>query len=435
MTWGVCSAADAKDVERPNILVILADDLGYADLGVQGCKDIRTPNIDSIALNGIRFTNGYVSGPVCSPTRAALMSGQYQQRHGDGGLTGKPDNKEGLSHDITTVAERLRQAGYTTGLIGKWHLGEGENFPLKRGFDEFYGHLSGSRGYYPMDDKAIAFYMKNPTKGDPRIYRQDQVVADPEYTTDAFGDEAVAFIGRHREQPFFLYLSFNAVHEPIQLCKRLLSEYAGIKDETRRDYATTTAAMDEAVGKTLEALSSNGLDEKTIVFFLSDNGGPITWLSVNGSSNGILRGEKSTTWEGGVRVPFFVRWSGSLPQGVIYDHPVIQMDITATALALAGLELRPEWKLDGVNLMPYLTGKNLSPPHDVLFWSFYKQWAIRRGNWKLVEAWDSKENPLVGPMLFNLTEDVGETKDLSAQHPEIVQELKALHQDWEKSWK
>jgi arylsulfatase A-like enzyme len=412
---------------KPNIVVILADDLGYGDIGVHGCKDIPTPHIDALAHDGVCCTSGYVSAPYCSPSRAALLTGRYQQRFGhefnpallkDGGAG------QGLHPGETTLAQRLKDTGYATALIGKWHLGEEEKFhPLQRGFQEFFGFLAGAHNYLHSDDIGYG-----------PIYRGHDRVEFDGYLTDVLAREAVAFIDRNRDRPFYLHLAFNAVHTPLQAKEATLRKFASIKDPTRRTYAAMTALLDDGVGAVLGKLHDAGLDEQTLVFFLSDNGGAIGKFAANGSRNGPLRGSKGDTWEGGIRVPFLVRWAGHLPAGKIYDHPVIQLDIHATALAAAGVEIKPEWKLDGINLLPFLAGEDRGEPHAALYWRFGEQMAIRMGDWKLVRA-DLATNREFGdiaprPMLFNLTEDIGERKDQAAARPEKVREMLAAWQKW-----
>jgi arylsulfatase A-like enzyme len=421
-------AAVAAEAAKPNIVILLADDMGYADAGFQGCKDIPTPHLDSLAQSGVRCTSGYVSGPYCSPTRAGLMTGRYQTRFGhEFNPGGGPEM--GLPTTETTLADRLKAAGYATGLVGKWHLGSAPKFhPERRGFDEFFGFLGGAHTYFAENTQTIL--------------RGTKPAREKEYLTDAFGREAVAFIERHKDRPFFLYLAFNAVHTPMEATEDRLARFASIEDRRRRTYAAMTSAMDEAIGRVLAALQSRGLDEKTLVFFLSDNGGPtMPGTTINGSSNAPLRGSKRTTLEGGIRVPFVVRWKGTLPGGRVYQHPVIQLDILPTALAAAGVEPKAEWKLDGVSLLPYLLGHNLGQPHDTLYWRFGPQMAIRRGDWKLVRydvAADGqsgnspkgRQPGVTSPKLYNLAEDIGESRDVAAEHPEKVQELQSAWQAW-----
>lgn len=409
----VASGSPAR--RPPNILVIVADDLGYGDLGCHGGKDIPTPNIDSIAASGVRCTSGYVSGPYCSPTRAGLLTGRYQQRYGHEFNPGPPSDANvevGLSLAETTLADRLKAAGYATGMVGKWHLGHAEKFnPVNRGFQEYFGFLGGAHAYHP-GGKA---------DGANSIMRGTKPVEEPEYLTDAFGREAVAYIDRHQKDPFFLYLTFNAVHTPMQAPPKVLERFAaGIADEKRRTYAAMLASMDDAVGAVLAKLRATGLEEQTLIFFVSDNGGP---TGANASRNTPLSGNKSSTWEGGIRVPFLMQWKGTLPAGKVYEQPVIQLDIHPTALAAAGAPMPAEKPLDGVDLLPFLSGKKEGAPHAALFWRFGDQTAVRAGNFKLLGQKGAQQ-------LFDLSADIGETKDLSAQQPEKLKELKAAYDAW-----
>jgi arylsulfatase A-like enzyme len=420
--------AAAQSPRRPNVIIILADDLGYGDLSIHGSRDVSTPHIDSIARTGVRCTGGYVSAPYCSPSRAGLLTGRYQQRFGhefNPQLLAKGGKGQGLAPSEVTLAARLKAAGYATGLLGKWHQGEEDRFhPLNRGFSEFFGFLPGAHPYFRSDDKNWG-----------PIYRGRQRVEVDGYLTDVLAREAVAFIDRHRKEPFFLYLAFNAVHTPLEVPEAVLKQFARVKDPKRRIHLAMTAALDTAVGKVLDKLRSAGMEENTLIFFLSDNGGPTTKFAPNASSNGPLRGSKGDTWEGGIRVPFFVRWKGHLPAGKLYDHPVIALDIHATALAAAGIAARPEWKLDGVNLLPFLKGENAAAPHAALFWRFGEQMAVRAGDWKLVrpDLSDREFGRIAGkPMLFNLREDIGEKNDLAAKHPDRVKELLGKWQGWNK---
>jgi arylsulfatase A-like enzyme len=419
---GPATAADAP--RKPNVLIVLADDQGYADTGFQGCRDIPTPNIDSIAAGGVRCTNGYVSGPYCSPTRAGLLTGRYQQRFGHEFNPGseRADAVFGLPLTETTMADRLKAAGYATGLVGKWHLGGAAKFhPQQRGFDEFFGFLGGAHPYFPG-------------MGAP-IFRGTTTVMETEYLTDTFAREAVGFIDRHKAGPFFLYLAFNAVHTPMHATDDRLKKFASIPDKTRRTYAAMSLAMDEAVGKVLEKLRSENLENDTLVFFFSDNGGPtMVGTTINGSRNDPLRGSKRTTLEGGIRVPFAVRWPGHLPAGTVYDRPVIQLDILPTALAAAGAEAKPEWHLDGVNLLPHLGGEKSPPPHEVLYWRLGAQTAVRVGDWKLVRydttADGERGGGVTAARLYHLAEDVGEAHDLAAKEPDRAKELEEVWRKW-----
>jgi len=401
----------AVAAEKPNILVFLCDDTGWAEFGFQGNKQIPTPQIDSIAKGGVRFPQGYVSGPYCSPTRAGLLTGRYQTRFGH--EFNSTARETGLSLDETTMAERLRSLGYATCAIGKWHLGaKPDYYPTARGFDEFYGTLANSAFFRPMQ------FVDSRESTDPHR------VKDPDfYTTDAYADRAVDWIGKQKDKPWFLYVPFNAQHAPLQATEKYLDRFKNIKNEKRRTFAAMMSAMDDAVGKILDKVRDMGEEENTLIFFLADNGGPTGSTT---SRNHPLRGFKSTTWEGGVRVPFCAQWKGKLPAGKTYEHPIIQLDILPTAIAAAGAEVDPAWKLDGVNLLPYLTGDNSEQPHETLYWRFGKQWAIRHGDWKLVAG---NGGDMAGA-LFNLADDKEESKNLAADNPEKVQELKALWDEW-----
>lgn len=421
---------DAAAQSRPNILVILVDDFGFGDLSIHGCEDIPTPQIDALAAGGVRCTQGYISAPQCSPTRAGLMTGRYQQRFGHEYNSAIEGSRLSLAE--VTLAERLKKAGYATGLVGKWHLGDDEqHHPLARGFDEFFGFLGGANPYLPQGPQGVV----------PRILRGREPAQEKGFLTEAFAREAAAFIERHKEQPFFLYLAFNATHGPLQASQKYLDRFASIADEKRRTFAAMTSAMDDAVGIVLDKVRSAKLEENTLIFFCSDNGGP---TDVNASRNDPYRGVKGEVREGGIHTPFFVRWKGKLPAGKTYEQPVIQLDIHPTALAAAGVTVPAEAKLDGVNLLPYLTGEKAGQPHDVLYWRFNfpprqpdrSKWSIRQGAWKLFTDIDGNRARRAagtgneGVHLVNLATDPREEKDLSAQHPEKVKELKAMWDKW-----
>jgi arylsulfatase A-like enzyme len=434
---------------KPNILIILADDLGYADLGFQGCKDIPTPNLDTLASSGVRFTNGYVSGSWCSPTRAGLLTGRYQERWGH------EQAQHALSLSEVTIADRLKAAGYATGIVGKWHLGTSpEHHPQQRGFDEFFGFLRGGHSYMSgvphivFPDRTGAGQDFTATE-QGRVLLEDQIlrgtehVDEQEYLTDAFAREAVSFIERHKKDPFFLFLSFNAVHTPMHATDDRLEKFASIADPMRRIYAAMTLAMDEAVGRVTDKLRQADLEQDTLIFFCSDNGGPtVQKFAYNASQNTPLRGSKGITLEGGIRVPFVISWKGHLPAGEVYDPQVIQLDFLPTALAAAGVEAKPEWKLDGVNLLPHLKGQASAPPHDVLYWRSIGQMAVRKGDWKLVTYMSKidegdilrEDSPAPTPhRLYNLSSDIGETNDLAGSETEKFNELKSLWDKWNAS--
>ena len=431
VAFALILAAGNASAAPPNILLILIDDFGYGDLSCHGCKDIPTPQIDALAAGGVRCTQGYISAPQCSPTRAGLLTGRYQQRFGHEYNSAIEGSRLSLAE--TTLAERLKKAGYQTGLVGKWHLGEDEaHHPLARGFDEFFGFLGGANPYLPAGPRMVV----------PRILRGREPAEEKAFLTAAFAREAAAFSEGHQRQPFFLYLAFNATHGPLQAPPEYLAKFAAIADEKRRTYAAMTSALDDAVGVVLAKLKACGLEENTLVFFLDDNGGP---TDVNGSLNTPFRGVKGETREGGIRTPFFVRWPGKLPTGTTYDRPVISLDVHPTVLAAASISLPADSKpLDGVNLLPYLTNAKPGQPHEALYWRFSfpprqperHKWAIRQGDWKLFTDFDANRRqrveatPNEGVKLVNLAADIREEKDLSQQHPEKVRELKALWDKW-----
>jgi arylsulfatase A-like enzyme len=398
---------------RPNIIVITSDDMGYADIGCHGCKDIATPNIDSIAQKGVRFTNGYVSAPECSPSRAGLMTGRYQQRFGYEYNPGPEphgiQDHVGLPLHEITLANITASAGYVTGAVGKWHLGTAPHFhPLKRGFDEFFGYPHGGHPYFG----------KHWMKSNP-LMRGTTPVDEKEHLTDAFTREAVAFIERHRNEPFFLYLAYHAPHKPIQVPQRYQNSFEHITKPVRRAYAGLIAAMDDGIGNVLGQLRTYGIEENTLVFFLNDNGG----AKMCGASNSPLKAGKSSLFEGGIRVPFMVQWPQMLTGGATYDHPVISLDILPTVAAVAGAKLPQDRKIDGVNLIPYLTGQNKKTPHEILFWRRGETYAIRNEDWKFVKKNDKIE-------LFNLASDIAETQDLTTEHSDLVEHLTKAYEKW-----
>jgi len=406
--------------ERPNILLIVGDDMGYADVGFHGCKDIPTPHLDALAAAGVRCTNGYVTGPYCSPTRAGLLTGRQQNRFGH---EYNPGGGNGLPLTETLLPERLAKAGYATGMVGKWHLGaKPEQTPPRRGFAEFFGFLGGAHSYFN-------------TGG---ILRGAEPVKEMDYTTDAFGREAVAFVRGHKDKPWFLYLAFNAVHTPMDATDARLAKFAAIADKKRRTYAAMMSALDDNIGRVRQALQESGQAERTLIFFISDNGGPtMNGTTTNGSSNAPLRGSKRTTLEGGIRVPFLVAWPGQLKPAV-YDSPVVQLDLHATALAAAGVTVEPEAKLEGVDLLPYFSGAKREAPHAALYWRFGAQMAIRQGDWKLVrydgnaDTNTGKAQPVSAVKLYDLSKDIHEDKDLAAEQPEKVKQLQARWDEWNR---
>lgn len=411
-----CMAAQLDAGQRkPNIIILLADDLGYADLSCQGCEDIPTPRIDSIAQNGVRFTNGYANHPVCSPSRAGLLTGRYQHRFGFENNSGPERfaaSNFGVPRSEKLMSERLKEAGYATGMMGKWHIGFREGLrPWERGFDETYVFLSGARSFWPPKDKRNRTYING------KVFEEET-----EYLTDAFARESEKFIDANKDKPFFLFLSFNAVHAPLEASEKYRERFPEIKDPDRKTYAGMLSAMDDAVGRVLDRLEKYDLIEDSLVFFCSDNGGPTAQTT---SRNDPLRGYKGTRWEGGIRVPFMVQWPGKIPKRKVYDEMIMGFDIAATSLVAAGLELPKDKPLDGVDLIPYLIGKKKDKPHQQLFWrSGEERYAARVGDWKIVSERG------YGLELFNLADDISETNNLAGSHPEKLEMLKAAYAKW-----
>lgn len=425
-------SADAK----PNFVLIFADDLGYGDVGFQG-GSVPTPHIDSIASNGITLTDGYVTCPVCAPSRAGLLTGRYQQSFGFWDNIGPYRvNKEvepGIPVDLPILSERLKTLGYTTGIFGKTHGGDSEAQMAFNRWDEFYGFNNGASNYLGdlnrehnpiFHNRTIVSqsYAKRSISQNT-INNKGVLVKDLEnHFTDRLGDMAAKFIETNKDVPFLCYLPFNAIHGPFQAPKPLVEKYAHIKDEKRRLVMAMLDSMDQNVGKVLDAIRRNGLEENTAIVFLSDNGGHEV------SPNKPLRGKKGTYWEGGLRVPFCVQWKGKLEAGGAYSHPVISLDIMPTFLSAAGGEIDPAWKLDGVNLLPYLKGDNKGRPHDSLYWVWGARKAIRHLDLKAVTQDDG-----ASWQLYQLANDISEEADLAAQRPKKLAELIAKHHEWEST--
>ena len=427
------SQALVRPGNQPNLIIILTDDQGYHDVGFNGCKDIPTPNLDSIAANGVRFSNGYVSYSVCSPSRAGLLTGRYEERFGhERNPQWEPENvHSGLPLTETTLADALGKVGYHSGIIGKWHLGcNSALHPLKRGFDEFFGFLGGGHRYLPAEfTLKETRQAKNGSEADSYrlwIMRNYEPVQTTNYLTDEFSDEAVRFIDRNQSKPFFLYLAYNAPHTPLEATEKYLSRFPNIKNPKRRTYAAMISAVDDGVGRVLAELRKQGLADNTLVFYLSDNGGP---TEANASNNHPLRGGKGSPWEGGWHVPFAMQWPGHLTPGKVYDQPVLSLDIFATIAALSHAPTNAARPLDGVNLLPYLTGQKTGAPHDTIYLRMYDKgaFAVRSGDTKLVIPKHGD-----APELFNVTKDISESKNLAgeAEMQPVLQELEKRRAAW-----
>lgn len=410
----------AQADKKPNFIIILADDLGFADLSLNGSKQIPTPNIDKLAEEGVNFTNGYVTGPVCSPSRAGLLTGRNQVHFGHdnnlGGVQpGFDKNCSGLPLTETTIAARLKKLGYTSGLVGKWHLGTESHFhPLKRGFDEFWGYTGGGHDYFVAEADGTGY--KCPIECN---YKTPQQIS---YITDDKGDECVDFIKRHKNKPFFLFASFNAPHAPMQATEKDLELFKNIKDEKRRTYCAMVYRLDQNIGRITKALENEGLAENTLVVFLSDNGGP---CDQNASVNAPFNGQKGILLEGGIHVPFIMQWKGKIPPGKTYENPVISLDIARSFFELAGGKVTDDVILEGVNLIPYLTGEIIEKPHESFNWRFTISAAIREGDWKLIRLPDRL------PLLFNLSEDISEQNNVALQNLDRTKSMLKKLGDWD----
>ena len=468
--WAIClngveSPAQAdrsrSGIKRPNIVLLLADDLGYGELGCQGNPQIPTLHIDSIAISGVRFTNGYVTAPYCSASRAGLMTGRYQTRFGYEFNPIGHRNEEpgaGLPESELTLAQHLHNAGYATGLIGKWHLGGSAAYhPHRRGFDEFFGFMHEGHYFVPPPYNGVTTMLRRrmlPTFEEGRWTRRDgrlvlsthmnsdepaydadnpilrggHPIDEKEYLTDAFTREAVDFIDRNSDRPFFLYLAYNAVHSPLQGADKYMRKFEHIDNVHRRIFAAMLANLDHSVGEILAKLREEKLEENTLIFFISDNGGPTKELT---SSNNPLRGGKGQTYEGGIRVPFLLQWKGELPAGTEYHRPVTSLDVFGTAADVAQATLPKNRRIDGVNLLPYLKGEKKGDPHADLYWRLGPRAALRQGDWKITKS--SAGMPDAPEWeLYNLADDLSESNNLAKEEPERLADLVARFEELNK---
>ena len=411
----LASFVQAQPARKPNVIFILVDDMGYADLSSFGSKDIRTPNIDRLAKEGVKLTQAYSNGPVCTPTRAAFITGRYQQRVGLEWAIGPGGKEPGLPVEETSIARMLKNNGYATALMGKWHLGYKPEFsPVAHGFDEFFGILSGNVDHYSHKEN----------NGEHDLRDQDKETFVEGFLTDHLARRSVDFVRRQKDKPFFLYLAFNAVHWPFQRPNRpdMVRTRETWFQGTRADYIEMMQSVDAAVGQVLDTLDQQGLAKDTLVIFNSDNGGERL------SDNRPYFNTKGTLWEGGIHVPGLARWPAALPKGKVSNQTAITMDWTATILAAAGV--KPERQLDGINLLPILQSKQ--PEQErTLCWRIdragFRQQAIRSGKWKLVTQPTS-----VGLLLFDLESDPAERHNLFYEQQNKVNELRAKLQDWDK---
>ena len=428
--------------QQPNIVLVLADDMGWGDVGYHGVKDILTPNIDRIAKEGVQFSQGYVSASVCGPSRAGLLAGVYQQKFGCGenpSSSGWPDDCKypmaGMPRSQLNMAELLKKQGYTTGMVGKWHLGVHPTLrPPARGFDFYYGFLNGSHSYESWTNEFAK------RKDEWPVFRNEKMEPPRKdiYLTDLFSNEAVGFIDRHHEKPFFLLMAYNAVHHPWQVPETYLERTKNLTtSENRNFFAGMVLAMDDGVGRMFKALEKHGIEDNTVVIFITDNGSPRgqglkhsrkdpkqeRMVGDDYMSNpSPYRGFKGDVYEGGIRVPFCMRWPGKIKAGSKYDFPVSALDIVPTFVK--------KGKFDGVDLLPYLTGAKSGRPHEVLYWRRDNDYAVRKGDWKL--QWNDASGGM-SIKLFNLANDPEEKHDLATSQPERAQRLQDLFDAWDNA--
>ena len=469
------SPAHAASPRKPNVIVILADDLGYGDTSAYGSRIVRTPNIDALAADGVRFTQGYVSHPVCSPSRAGLLTGRYQTRFGYEFNPVDRDRTGGVSLGETFVGEVMQKAGYRTAIVGKWHLGaSGGYHPMARGFDEYFGTTSGFNAFIvdakPGDEfhnppgaaaslttaeggadlgggsdveQMVALRARLP------VFRGREPVEVKQHLTEVFTDEALRFIETNKDRPFFLYLAHTTPHTPLQAPAKYIERYKHIENKGQRVYAAMVSSLDDSVGAIRAKLRTEGIEKDTLIVFLSDNG--CASYVGDACTNAPLNGYKGTHLEGGVRVPFIMAWPGHVKPGQVDQRVISSLDIAPTAAALAGSAM-PKGS-DGVDLIPYVTGKNAGAPNPTLYWRSGVNFAIRDGDWKmwLVNRADPSETAATGAsvtpdgveakmsplghvvMLYNLKDDPGEKTNLAGARPEVVALLKGKIEAWDKA--
>ena len=398
--------ASISNTTKPNIIVIVADDAGYIDFGFMGSKDLKTPRLDELANAGTIFTDAHVSASVCAPSRAGLMTGRYQQRMG---FEANGTGNIGLADDELTLADVLKTEGYSTVALGKWHLGNDDSdHPNARGFDEFYGFLTGSRSYWPI---------KNPTKDKMLQHNGERVVFDG-YMTDILGDKSVDYVKQFKSDPFFMYLAYNAVHTPMHATEEDLALF---ENHDRQALAAMTWSMDKNIGKLIDELKKQNIYKNTLIFFLSDNGGPYS----NTSDNGPLKGNKGNKFEGGHRVPFIMSWPASNNNLGRFDGLTSSLDIFVTSVNAAGVSPSIKPQVDGVDLAPYIFNNKKGEPHDYLFWRKLSLAAARFGDYKLVRLDD------YGYRFYNLEKDIGETHDLTTEKNREFETLNHMLEIWE----
>ena len=422
-------SCSTNEENPPNVIVIISDDQGYADVGFHGSKEIFTPNIDRIASNGVVFSEGYVSYAVCSPSRAGLITGKYQNRFGytRNILLAPKDSLMGLPLSEQTLPDVLNNVDYKTKAIGKWHLGAHESLvPERRGFDEFFGFLIGGHRYFP-EDLTINDLTEARRQMDgyvTRIYDNGKRIDTKKYLTEELSDNAVKFIDDNSDNPFFIYLSYNAPHTPLQATERDLERNNHIEVEKRRTYAAMVSSMDDGIGLILDKLEEKKITDNTIVIFFSDNGG-VEWY--NFSDNGILRGIKGDFFEGGIRVPFTMQWPKKIKPGTTYDKPIIALDVFATVASAASAEKYIRNDIDGVDILPYITGEKSGLPHKYLYWQNPDKDidVVRDERYKYIRIEEEE-------YIFDLKNDISEEKNIINSSKPIYDRLKSQFKEWEK---
>jgi len=419
-----------KPKRKPNVVLILLDDQGSIDINCYGATDLYTPNLDKLAKEGTRFTQFYVGAPVCSPSRASLLTGRYPQRAELVGNASSRRGHPGMPTRQITIAEMLKTAGYVTGHVGKWHLGyTPETMPNAQGFDYSFGHMGGC-----IDNYSHFFYWSGPNLHD--LWRNGKEVwYEGQYFGDLMVKECNAFIEKHRDEPFFLYWAINMPHYPLQAKRKFREMYADM-DEPRKSYAAFVSTADEMIGQVIKKIDELGLREDTIIIYFSDHGHSVEErTNYGGGDSGPYRGHKFTLWEGGIRVPAIVSWPGHFPQNAVRDQMVISIDFMPTIAHYCGAQINH--KIDGKNIAPVIESEKAASPHKVLFWDRGKNghWAVREGDWKLVMNGPATKDrgldlPASKVFLSNMAKDVTETHNLAEQYPEIVRRLTKLHEEW-----
>ncbi len=423
--------AGGQSGRKPNVVLIFTDDQGTLDVNCYGSKDLYTPNLDRLAAEGTRFTQLYVGAPVCSPSRAALMTGRYPQRAGVPGNVSSMKGNPGMPTTQVTIAEMLKAAGYVTGHVGKWHLGYSpETMPNGQGFDYSFGHMGGC-----IDNYSHFFYWQGPNRHD--LWQNGQEVwREGQFFPEMVADESCRFIEKNKDRPFFLYTAFNVPHYPMQGMEKYRKMYAKL-EEPRKAYAEFVSTLDEKIGQIIDKIDRLGLRKNTLIIFCSDNGHSVEQrANFGGGNTGPFRGHKFTLWEGGIRMPSIVSWPGRIPQNAVRGQVVASIDWLPTIAHYCGIRLH-EARIDGKDICAVIDSPDAPSPHDCLHWATGRHWAVRQGRWKLVHNGPASEQkgrkiPQVADFLSNMAEDVTETKNLAKDHPDIVARLTSLHQQWLK---